>query len=158
VTCGSSRCQAPRAYSLIRPPRTGFRRIRLRPRSATLGWPPSYSPSGLAGRSLVRPGPVAVHLVFTQDGAQMAFPEDQHAVQEFTAQGTDEALADRVHPRRLDGRAHNPDAGGLEYGVERGSEVRSTIADQEPDVLEPLAEGESEVAGLLNCPVPVRVR
>jgi hypothetical protein len=25
-----------------------------------------------------------VHLVFTQDGAQMAFPEDQHAVQELT--------------------------------------------------------------------------
>jgi hypothetical protein len=25
---------------------------------------------------------------------------------------------------------------------------------QEPDVLEPLAEGKSEVAGLLHCPVP----
>ncbi len=35
----------------------------------------------------------------------MAFPEDQHAVQQLTAQGTDEALADRVHPRSLDGRA-----------------------------------------------------
>src|SRR6266568_1285626 len=64
----------------------------------------------------------------------------------------------RFHPRRLDGGAHDPGAGGLEDGVERGSEVRSTIADQEPDVLEPLAEGESEVAGLLNCPVPGRVR
>ena len=39
---------------------------------------------------LMRPGPVVVHLVFTQDGAQMAFPEDQHAVQELTAQGTGE--------------------------------------------------------------------
>ena len=45
------------------------------------------------GDPLVRPGPVVVHLVFTQDGAQMAFPEDQHAVQELTAQGTDEALS-----------------------------------------------------------------
>ena len=36
VTCGSSGYQAARAYSLIRPPRTGFRRIRLRPRSATV--------------------------------------------------------------------------------------------------------------------------
>ena len=44
----------------------------------------------------------------------MAFPEDQHAVQELTAQGTDQALADRVHPRSLDGRAHDPGAGGLE--------------------------------------------
>jgi hypothetical protein len=39
------------------------------------------------GDALVRPGRVVVHLVFLQDGAQMAFPEDQHAVQELTAQG-----------------------------------------------------------------------
>jgi hypothetical protein len=31
----------------------------------------------------------------------MALPEDQHAVQELTAQRADEALADRVHPRSL---------------------------------------------------------
>ena len=36
VTCESSGCQAAREYSLIRPPRTGFRRIRSRSRSATL--------------------------------------------------------------------------------------------------------------------------
>src|SRR5579875_4084051 len=99
------------------------------------------------GDALVRPGRVVVHLVFAQDGTQMAFPEDQHAVRELTAQGTDEALADRVHPRSPDGRAQDPGAGGLEDGVERGSEVRSAIADQEPDVLEPPTEGGGEVAG-----------
>jgi hypothetical protein len=52
------------------------------------------------GDALVRPGCVVVHLVFSQHGAQMAFPEDQHAVQELPAQGTDEALADRVAPHR----------------------------------------------------------
>ena len=88
----------------------------------------------------------------------MALPEDQHAVQEFTAQSTDEALADRVHPRSLDGAAQDPGAGSLEDGVERGSEIRSAITDQEPDVLDPLAEGESEVAGLLRGPVPGWVR
>jgi hypothetical protein len=67
-------------------------------------------------------------------------------------------LADRVHPRSLDGRAQDPCARGLEDGVERGGEVRSAIANQEPDVLEPLAEGESEVAGLLHGPVPGRMR
>ena len=46
VTCGSSGYQAARAYSLIRPPRTGFRRIRLRSRSARVRWPPSCLPSG----------------------------------------------------------------------------------------------------------------
>jgi hypothetical protein len=41
-----------------------------------------------------------VHLVFGQDGVQMALPENQHAVQELPAQSADEALADRVAPRR----------------------------------------------------------
>ena len=41
VTCGSSGYQAARAYSLIRPPTTGFRRIRSPSRSVTVMWPPS---------------------------------------------------------------------------------------------------------------------
>jgi len=46
VTCGSSGCQAAREYSLIRPPRTGFRWIRSRSRPAAVRWPPSCSPLG----------------------------------------------------------------------------------------------------------------
>jgi len=41
VTCGSSGYQAARAYSLIRPPRTGFRRIRSQSRSVTVRCSPS---------------------------------------------------------------------------------------------------------------------
>jgi hypothetical protein len=63
-------------------------------------------------------GRAVLYLVFGQDGAQMALPEDQHAVQELPAQGADEALADRVHPRSLDGGAHDPGADGPEDGVE----------------------------------------
>jgi len=48
--------------------------------------------------------------------------------------------------------AQDPGTGGLEPGVERGGEVRSAVADQELDVLEPLAEG--EVAGLLGRLIP----
>src|ERR1019366_7773336 len=102
------------------------------------------------GDVLVRPGRVVVHLVFGQHGAQMARPEDQHAVEELTAQSAGEALAGRVHPRSLDGGAQDPGAGGLEYGVEGRGEVRSAVADQESNALEPLAEGDGEVAGLLH--------
>ena len=70
------------------------------------------------GDALVRPGRVVVHLVLGQDGTQMALPKEQHAVEELTAQSADEALADRVHPRRLDSGAQDPGAGGLEDGVE----------------------------------------
>jgi hypothetical protein len=105
------------------------------------------------GDALVRPGRVVVHLVSGQGGAQMSLAQDQHAVQELTAQGAGEAFAGRVHPRSLDGGAQNPGAGSLEDGVERGGEVRSAVADQEPDVPEPLVEAEGEVAGLLHSPL-----
>ena len=82
----------------------------------------------------------------------MPVAEDQHAVQYLSAQGADEALAGRVHARRLDGGAQDPGASGLEDGVEGCGEVRSAVADQELDVLEPLAEGEGEVVGLLGRP------
>ena len=69
------------------------------------------------GDALVRPGCVVVHLVFGQGGTQMALREDQHAVQELTAQRAGEAPADRVHPRSPDGGAQDPGAGGLEDGA-----------------------------------------
>jgi hypothetical protein len=39
--------------------------------------------------------------------------EDQHPVEELAAQGADQALADRVHARRLGGGAQDPGAGGV---------------------------------------------
>ena len=50
--------------------------------------------------SLVRAGGVVVLLILGQDGAQVGFAEDQHAVQEFAAQRADEPLTGRVGPRR----------------------------------------------------------
>src|SRR6266699_2656036 len=88
----------------------------------------------------------------------MRLTENQHAVEELSAQGADEPLADRVHARCLDSGAQDPGAGGLEDGVEGCGEVRSAVADQELNVLEPLAEAESEVAGLLHGPLAGGVR
>ena len=69
------------------------------------------------GDALVRPGRVVMRLVLGQDGAEVALIEDQHAVEDLSAQGTDKALADRVHARRLNSGAQDPGAGGLEDGV-----------------------------------------
>src|SRR5690349_19648202 len=101
----------------------------------------------------MRPGRVVVRLVFGQDGAQVALAEDQHPVEELAAQGTYKAFADRIHARRLDSGAHDPGPGGLEDGVEGCGEVRSAVADQELNVLEPFAKVEGEVAGLLHGPL-----
>jgi hypothetical protein len=53
----------------------------------------------------------------------------------------------------LDRGAQDPGASDLEDGVERGGEVRSAIADQELNALEPFIEAEGEVAGLLQGPL-----
>src|ERR1039458_3420220 len=99
------------------------------------------------------PGGVVVHLVFGQDRVQMPAAEDQHPVQYRSAQGADEAFAGRIHARRLDSGTQDPGTSGLEHGVERGREVRSAVTDEELDVLEPLVEGQGEVAGLLHRPL-----
>jgi hypothetical protein len=63
---------------------------------------------------LVRPGRVVVRPVVGQDGAQVSLAEDQHAVQEFTAQGSDKAFAGGVHTWSLDRGAQDPGASGPE--------------------------------------------
>jgi hypothetical protein len=105
------------------------------------------------GDALVRPGRVVVHLVLGQDGVQVCLAENQHAVEELAAQGADEPFAGRVHTRSLDRGAQDPGASDLEDGVERGGEVRSAVADQELNALEPFIEAEGEVAGLLQGPL-----
>ena len=68
------------------------------------------------------------------------------------AQGADEPLAGRVHARSLDGGPPDRGAGGLEDGVGRSREVGAAVADQEPEALEPLAESQGQVPGLLGGP------
>ena len=83
------------------------------------------------------PGRVIVRLIVSQHVSQMGLAEDQDPVQEFAAQGFGEPLAGRVHPRCLDSGAHDRGAGGLEDSVEGAAQVRSAVADQEPELLEP---------------------
>jgi hypothetical protein len=106
--------------------------------------------------ALVRPGGLVVLLVFSQDGTQVCFAENEAASEDLASQCADEALADRLHTRRLDGGAQDRGAGGLEDGVKGAREVRSTVTDQEPVALEPLTEAPGQVAGLLHRPVMCR--
>ena len=78
--------------------------------------------------ALVRPGRVVVRLVLGQDGTQMSLAEDQHAIQELSAQGAWPCARRSGSCAAPDGSAQNPGAGGLEDGVERGGEVRSAVS------------------------------
>jgi len=52
-----------------------------------------FSLGDVLGDALVRPGHVVVRLILSQHGVQRSFAEDQHAVEELTAQGADAPLA-----------------------------------------------------------------
>jgi hypothetical protein len=90
------------------------------------------------GDTPVRPGRV-VRLVLGQDGAQMPFAEDQHAVEGLSAQGSGEPLADRVHVQSLDGGAQDSGSGGLEDGADEAvkSGPRSRIRNLVPSSRSP---------------------
>jgi len=77
VTCRSSACQAARTYSLIRPLRTGFRRICRVDVGHARGVSVTFIVGDALGDALVRPGGVVVLLILHQDCAQMLLPENQ---------------------------------------------------------------------------------
>ena len=77
MACRSSGRQAACVYSLIRPPRTGFRRICPVPASVkVVRWGVTFAGGNALGDALVRPGGVVVRLVPDQDGAQLCLAED----------------------------------------------------------------------------------
>ncbi len=74
------------------------------------GWSGADLGRGELAEGAVRPGCVVVLLVFGQHSSQLLFIDDQQPVQEFTAQGTDNPLADRVRSGRLRRAGQDPDA------------------------------------------------
>ena len=68
--------------------------------------------------ALMGPGGVVMLLIPGQDSAQVHLVQDQGPVQKLPARGAGQALADRVHPRRLHRRAHDGGARGLKDGIE----------------------------------------
>jgi hypothetical protein len=75
--------------------------------------------------------------------------QHQGTVEDLTAQGGDEALADRVHPRRPHGGAHDGGAGGLETASKEAVKFDpwSRIRNRKSPNRSPTSRG--EVAGLL---------
>jgi len=106
----------------------------------------------------VRPALIVVSFVLAQDPPQMGPVPDEGAVQELAAASSDPALDDGVHAGRPDVAEQDPDPGIGEDRVERGGEVRSTVADHEFDPVSLSAEVYQEVASLLGGPFPGRMQ
>jgi hypothetical protein len=76
---------------------------------------------------------VVVALEGTQRGCGVSLVEDQETVEEFAADRPDEALGDRVRPRRAHRCLDDPDVDGGEDGVEGDGELGVAVADEEPE-------------------------
>lgn len=101
---------------------------------------------------------VVVDQVLVEYQGQVAVAEDQDPVQEFAAEGADDAFADGVHPwgSRRDG--DGPQSFGLEHLGEGGGEQRIAIMNKEPQHAEAVTQVHGEVVGLLHRPGTGRVR
>ena len=82
----------------------------------------------------------------------MALVDDQEAVEEFAADGADEAFGDRVRLRCPHRRRDDSDVDGGEDGVEGGGELGVAVADEEPEASVGVVEVHQQVAGLLGEP------
>jgi hypothetical protein len=101
---------------------------------------------------------VEVRHVLGQHSLKLAPVEDQHPIQQLTADGADPSFGDRVRP----GRTHRcaQDAHGLagEHGIEDAGELAVAIPDQEPELSRAVAEVHQQVPCLLGDPGSSRVR
>ena len=103
--------------------------------------------------------PVVVEVLFELAECCCRVPliDKEDAVEEFVADGADEAFGDGVGPwcsyRRLD----DLNIGGGEDRVEGGGELGVAITDQEPELLAGFVEVHRQVAGQLGQPRSGRV-
>jgi len=129
----------------------------MRPPSGSRRWisllPVLASPSGCGGHSSSARWPLGVVVVGVdaERPFKVAAVEDQQPVETLRADGSDEALCDRVCLRRPRGSLHGPDTFAAEDFVEGAAVLAVAVADQQADVVG--GEVEAEVARLLGHPV-----
>src|SRR3954453_5475180 len=103
------------------------------------------------------PMAVVVVRVLAENGGGMPPVDDQDSVEEFAADGADEAFGDRVGPGRPYRCPDEADVGGGEDGVEVGGELGVAVADEESEFAPGVVEVHEQVAGLLGQPGAARV-
>ena len=105
----------------------------------------------------VRPVPVVVLDVDSQDLLQVPATHDEQPVQALGPHRPDPALGVGVGVGRLHRRDQYLGAVRMEDVVEGAGELRIPIANKEAHSSAPLTQHETQVAGLLGNPGPIRV-
>jgi hypothetical protein len=100
----------------------------------------------------VRPVRVVEVLVPAQHDHQVALIPDQGPVQQLSPAAADPPFRDRIHSRCLNGGADDPDASGLEHGVEPGGEAGVPVMQDELHPRPSILQVHEQVPGLLHHP------
>ena len=77
---------------------------------------------------------VVVRRVLGEHAAEVSFPEDQHPIGDFGADGQDEAFGEAVRLRAAGWDLDHLNACIGQHRVERRGELSGSIADQEPEL------------------------
>jgi hypothetical protein len=105
----------------------------------------------------VGPSTVVVANVFPEHYPQMPLSEDQHTVGEFGSEGAYETFSETVRPRATWRNPDRLDAHIGEDSIERCCELAGSIADEELEFGDAIAEIHHQVADLLGSPSAVWV-
>ena len=101
---------------------------------------------------------VVVGDVVGDDAFELPAVPDEAAVEQFAADGSDPALAERVRHRRPHGSAEDLEVFAAEDLVERDGELAGAVADERSAVVQLVGVAEEQVAGRLCGPCAGRVR
>jgi hypothetical protein len=105
----------------------------------------------------VRSSTVVVANVLSEYYPQMPLTEDQHAVGEFGSDGADEPFGETVRSGATGRNPDRLDAHIGQDGIERCCELAGSIADEETEFRDAVAEIHHQVADLLGGPSAVWV-
>jgi len=107
---------------------------------------------GCLPQTAVRTMIIVVALELAQHGCGVSLVDDEKAVEEFAADGADEAFRDGVCARCAHRRLEDLDVDSGEHGVEGSGELAVAVADEESEVPVGVVEVHEQVAGLLGEP------
>jgi len=94
----------------------------------------------------VRTSAVVVAGVFAKCSAKVLFAEDEHAVGDLGAGGEDESFGVGVRPRASGWDLADGDAGVGQDGVEGVGELPGPVADEDLELIGPVAKVHEQVA------------
>src|SRR5213080_1507252 len=106
----------------------------------------------------MRPMAVVMVDVDAEHLLELSPADDQDPVEALAADGADPALGERVRLRRPEWCADDLDSVASEDLVEDAAELAVSVVNQEADRCQPCRERPGELASLLGCPGPARVR